>query len=241
MFLLFSPVFVWFCFAGRIFFPPDFFVKDVVETQISVAEIPGLQSFLKIGFESGEDLNHWQEHRFVGRTQYQIVTDENGGWILDALSQGTASGYIKSLKIKGEAKPRLSWEWRVQEFPSRDGDAMPVNKSEDDFSLRVYAIFQGALPWRRQVIQYVWDESIPEGYFQDSPHTGQVKMLVVESGRRDDAGWVREERDLTADYEKIFGKVPDCPLTAIGIMSDADNTQTRTHAQLKNLGIAWTA
>ena len=49
------------------------------------------------------------------------------------------------------------------------------------------------------------------------------------SGSRGLNQWLEYERDIRADYERAFGEPPGA-LVGIGIMTDSDNTRSRTQA-----------
>ena len=52
---------------------------------------------------------------------------------------------------------------------------------------------------------------------------------MVESGKGGLNQWLDDERDVRADHERVFGEVP-AALAGIAIMSDSDNTQSRSSA-----------
>jgi hypothetical protein len=56
-----------------------------------------------------------------------------------------------------------------------------------------------------------------------------VRKLVVESGTGRLDRWLEYERDIRADYLRVFGEEPGA-LIGIAIMTDSDNTQSRTRA-----------
>jgi Protein of unknown function (DUF3047) len=59
--------------------------------------------------------------------------------------------------------------------------------------------------------------------------TDRIRKLVAESGPRRLNQWLDYERDIRADFEKVFGEAPGA-LIGIGIMTDTDNTRSTTHA-----------
>ena len=54
-------------------------------------------------------------------------------------------------------------------------------------------------------------------------------MIVAESGRDRLGVWQEVMRNLYEDYRKAFGEEPGS-ITAIGIMTDTDNTGENVHA-----------
>ena len=54
-------------------------------------------------------------------------------------------------------------------------------------------------------------------------------MIVVESGTALVGRWVDEERDLYADYRRLFAAEPP-PIEGIAVMTDTDDTGERAVA-----------
>jgi hypothetical protein len=62
-----------------------------------------------------------------------------------------------------------------------------------------------------------------------NPRTERIRKLVVESGPHRLNQWLDYERDIRADYERVFGEKPGA-LRGIAIMSDSDNTKSHARA-----------
>lgn len=171
----------------------------------------------------------WKEHVFHSRTNYQVIGEE-----LRASSAGSSSMIYQEVNIAPKERPFLTWEWKAIEFPTNKTGNHLADKSNNDFIGRVYAIFKGKTPFHSNVIQYVWDDKFPEGSVDESPFMRNVKIMVVQNGKTGD--WVKETRDVISDYKKLFGHWPTT-LSAIAIMSDSDNTQTKSEILYRNLSI----
>lgn len=171
----------------------------------------------------------WKEHAFKHHTAYK-VENEN----LHASSMGTSSMLYQEVKIPVSERPILVWDWKAVQFPGNKQGKGLADKSDNDFAGRVYAIFKSQTPIA-DVIQYVWDDHFSEGKASDSPFLKNVRILVVQSGKSDE--WVSEKRDLLEDYRKLFGRNPRWPLSAIGVMSDSDNTKTQSEIYYRNLSL----
>ncbi|HET8865674.1 MAG TPA: DUF3047 domain-containing protein, partial [Gracilimonas sp.] len=64
---------------------------------------------------------------------------------------------------------------------------------------------------------------------------GNQKIVVVESGEDEMGKWIRFERNIVEDYERLFGdKAPKRPM-AILILSDADNTKSTAIADYDDI------
>ena len=180
----------------------------------------------------------WEEKIFKGKTVYQAVASDGGGY-LSAASRAASSGLYK--KIKYEVTPHLylAWDWKAAEFPKKERPGKLADRAQDDFAARVYVIFSGTPFFNSHVIEYLWDESLPKGTVASSPFSNGIKLFVIQSGRagNEGGGWVHEERNLYEDYTALFEAKPDRPMEAIAIMSDSDNTHSSSAAFFKNIEI----
>jgi len=74
-----------------------------------------------------------------------------------------------------------------------------------------------------RALDYVWASTVETSTVLPNPFTDWVQMTPVESGSTKVWMWVREQRDIQADYREAFGEDPP-PINGIAIMTDADNT-----------------
>lgn len=173
---------------------------------------------------------HWKEHIFKNPSNYQVEGD-----VLHASSAASSSMIYQEVNLDLSKRPILTWEWKAVQFPSNKRSKHLAQKSDNDFSGRVYVICKGKTPLAADVIQYVWDDRFPEGTIGDSPFLKNVKVLVVQNGPSND--WISEVRDVYADYRQLFGRRPPAHLSAVAVMSDSDNTKTRSEIYFRNLSI----
>ena len=180
------------------------------------------ESLLVDDFEG--DLGLWQVQTFVGRTQYELVSDGSSK-VLHATSSAAASGLIKQLEFDPNQYPRLQWRWKIEAVLA-SGDAR--TKEGDDYAARIYVIFPHWIKPLTCTINYIWANRLPKGEALPNSYFSRAMMLAVESGNQRAGEWILEERNLVEDYRRLFGEDP--PLAgAIAIMTDTDNTGE--HAQ----------
>ena len=96
--------------------------------------------------------------------------------------------------------PFLRWRWRALVFPEGSDER---KKSGNDSPLSVYVLL-GGWPIPRSV-KYTWSDTLPAGTVFDSPLSGKTKIIVLRSGRSMAGKWVPEERNVLADYRRLFG------------------------------------
>ena len=127
----------------------------------------------------------------------------------------------------------------------------------DDSAVKVCALYDlpiAAVPfWQRQKLRlarllsgealpaasvcYAWDAGLAAESAVVNPYTARVRTLVVRGQGSALEQWTSEQRDLRADFLRLFGdesaEVPR--LAAIAIGADADNTHARSLAYLSDL------
>lgn len=183
------------------------------------------------------------------------VEPADGETVLRVDAQGSYGNLLHPLP--GGAPPGpLTWRWRLDQ-------ANPLadlrRREADDNNLRVCALFDlplAQVPFvERQVLRlarartaaalpaatvcYVWDTRWPAGTVIDNPHSRRVRSLVLRHTASAPPGrWVDEQRDLAADFLRLFGdeaggQVP--ALVGIAVGADADNTGGHSAGRLARL------
>jgi len=179
------------------------------------------------------DPARWREVVLRGHTQYEAV-EVDGRRCLRAQSDGTASLLVSVVRFDPDESPWLSWEWRVDRLVERE---MLNRKEGADAAARIYVYFETrGLPWQKRSLDYVWSAALPKGTRLSSPFSPVAKLIVVESGAEALGQWQRVERHLGEDYRRCFGAAPP-DVVAIGVMSDSDNTGSRTLAHVDELRV----
>jgi len=165
-----------------------------------------------------------------------------------------ASGSYGNLVHPVSANPgahRLAWRWRV-DTPNLAADLR--RKDGDDSPLKVCVLFDlptGAVPFlERQVLRiarlrsgealpaasvcYVWDAHLAPGTVLDNAYTRRVRMIVLRGPEAPLHAWQTEQRDVWADFLRLFGDEADAPapLVGVAIAGDADNTEGHSVAHL---------
>jgi hypothetical protein len=150
----------------------------------------------------------------------------------------------------------LEWQWRVDRF---NAAADLAQRSTDDTSLKVCALFDLPIervpPLERELLLiarglsteplpaatvcYVWDPKLPAGAVVPNAYSARLRYVVLRGAGTAPGQWVREQRDLAADFLQAFGEesatVP--ALLGIAVGADADNTRGRSLAFLR--GLRW--
>jgi hypothetical protein len=191
--------------------------------------------------------SHWQHFPFPGKTPTTYrYTFEDGRGAVQSRSQSSSSMLRRDISLPARALGTVQFSWKVPELLKN----CDVGVSEvDDSPVRILLTFEGdrqkfsaknallselaqlllgePLPYATLV--YVWSNHHPLESVILSPRTDRVRSMVVESGGTHLNKWQDYERQIHADFEKAFGEAPGA-LLRVAIMTDSDNTQSKTAA-----------
>ena len=147
-------------------------------------------------------------------TSYEVVRDGDRA-VVKAVSQASASGLTKEVKIDPKEFPIVRWRWKVDNLLAKSDVS---RKDGDDYPARLYITFEydpekvsfgkklkykagqaifGDIPIG--ALNYIWETRTPVGTILDNAYTDFAKMVVVESGPQ--------------------------MINGVAIMSDTDNTK----------------
>ena len=207
---------------------------------------PEVPQQLPLSFNAKDKMG-WEAVVFPGKVRTAFRSQPRDGRdSVQAESKSSASMLRQRLRIAPEQLGRLSFDWQVENL--LDGADMTA-QGRDDSPARLVLAFGGDrqkfsprnamlnelaraltgedMPYA--TLMYVWSNEQPVGTVIVHPRTDRVRKIVVESGPMRLKQWLHYERDVRADFEKAFGEAPG-ELQALGIMTDSDNTQSRTRA-----------
>jgi hypothetical protein len=200
---------------------------------------------LRVGHFSGQSPDRsvpegWEQIRFgqnASSTHYDLVR-RGSTVVVRARSDNGASGLFTQQRVDLDKYPILEWRWKATDLPAR---ADVTADTTADAAARIYVTFDyddlGFLDrvklmlLRRaafseapaRALNYLWATRQEKEVPVTSPYTDQIRMLPVRSGTTRVGGWVRERRNVRADYQAVFGEDPPA-VNGIAIMTDADNT-----------------
>ncbi|MBI5855011.1 MAG: DUF3047 domain-containing protein, partial [Nitrospirae bacterium] len=172
------------------------------------------------------------------QTVYALVKDGDTV-VVKAVSQGSASGLTKEVKIDPKEYPIVRWRWKVENLLKKSDVG---RKDGDDYPARLYVTFEydaDKVSFGRKVkykagkvifgdipvgaLNYIWDTKAPVGDIVDNAYTDFAKLVVIRSGSAGVGTWVEQERNVYEDYKKAFDEEPGM-ISGVAIMSDTDNT-----------------
>ncbi len=203
----------------------------------SVLEV-GKFSIAPLGDTLPDGWKPWTFQNIPKHTVYSVVRDGERT-VVKAVSEVSASGMTREIRIDPKEYPIIQWEWKVTNVLEK-GDVS--RKEGDDYPARIYITFEydsgkvgliekakfealrllyGQYP--PTAINYIWESKSPIGTVVPNPFTDRVKMIVVGSGAENLNTWVGQQRNIYEDYKQAFGEEPPM-VSGVAIMTDTDNT-----------------
>lgn len=179
------------------------------------------QSEYKVSNFESEGLDNWNEKIFSGLTKYtpKLV---GGVHSIQAISNKSASGYVKNHRLDLTIYPFLNWCWRTD---TRLGQFDEKTQSGDDYSLRVYVINKGMF-WgvNSKWINYVWSSNNKKNDSWPNAFLPSAQMLVLRDGSDSLSKWYCEKRNVSEDFKNLHGDSIS-KIDVIAFMTDTDNTK----------------
>jgi len=218
-----------------------FFVRQNNRPHLKAASVSNLKCDIVKKFSFSEDnaLKEWDEKVFKNKVVYRIEKENDLSYVR-ALSDKASSAMYYTIRLDARnERPVMMWKWRVEKFPTKSMPESLEAVNEDDFAARVFVIFPAMFITNWKVLEYVWAESIPVGTTGTSQYSKNIKLIVLQKGLDKDKKWYAEERDICADYAKLFGHPPECNVGAIAFMTNTEHTLTSAEAMYADIEIGY--
>ena len=191
--------------------------------------------------------SRWQHLTFPGKTANQFAYLQVDGRRAMGVRSGSAVSMLRKIvSIDPEQLAGLRFSWKVpgliagadlglrekEDSPVRlvlafDGDRSRMSPRDHMLSELARTLTGEEMPYA--TLMYVWSNHHVPGTVLKSSRTERIRKLVLESGPDRLNRWLDYERDIRADFVAAFGEEPG-RLIAVGIMTDTDNTRSKTQA-----------
>lgn len=190
----------------------------------------------------------WQHWTLPGKTATAYRPVRYGGTrdAVEVQARSSASLLRRSLNLDLQDIGDIRFSWKV---PALMQGADMARRETEDAVVRIVLTFDGdrsrlsardrALselaqlmtgePLPYATLMYVWCPTRVSGSVILNPRTDRIRKLVVESGPARLNQWLDYERDIRADFQRVFGEEPG-RLLHVAIMSDGDNTGSEFQA-----------
>ncbi len=203
---------------------------------------------------SPADQVKWEPVLFPGKspTQYQMEI-VGSRTTLVARANSSVSMLRKPLRIEPSQLGSIRFSWLLSQLIA---NADMGDRSSDDSPVRLVLAFEGdrstfslknamlnelaltltgeEMPYA--TLMYVWCNIRPVESVMHNHRTDRIRKLVVESGGAGLQQWRDYERNIRADYEKVFGEAPGA-LVGIAVMTDSDNTKSTVLAHYGDISL----
>ena len=168
-----------------------------------------------------------------GKEKPYRIAEEDGNRYLEARDEGQSVILGKEIRWDLEEYPYISFRIRVLAIPE-GGD----ERYDDtvDSAAGLYVTYDkkmfGKIP---ESVKFVWSSTLPVGAATIREGIGRPWQVVIGSGEEGLGQWHTFTFDLRETYKKTFrGDPPDRPL-GIGILSDANSTNSRAWADYDDI------
>jgi hypothetical protein len=175
----------------------------------------------------------WDVTEFSGRDPAIELTRVDGRVALRLRSERNSFAVHRDLVLDVRQYSILTWSWKVTRLPN-GGDVREPGR--DDQAAQVYVVFPRwpAPRTASDVIGYVWDSRAPVGTTLRNPRAPNVRIIVLESGPGRLDTWLREQRNVAADYRALFGGEPP-RAGKVALMIDSNDTKSDAEALFGDL------
>lgn len=190
-------------------------------------------------FDDQNSLKEWEEKIFKNKVLYSVEKEGSLSYVKAQSENASSALYLKIDLNARRDRPFISWRWRVLTFPEKKLPESVEIKDEADFAARVYIIFPAKFFTNSKAIEYVWTEKLPVGTIGASPYLKNIKVMVLESGKSAEGEWKSEERDISEDYNTLFGRPPEYNVGAIAFLTNSDHTASQASALYDDIRLGY--
>ncbi len=172
----------------------------------------------------------WRQLKFGASTDYVIVGTATNTF-LQATANKSCSALMTEVKIEPKNRIIARWCWKIDHVPTNSTDHIARSF---DHTARVIIAFDTLIGPPRTV-NYLWANQEKIGAILPHPLSSRAQMLVLESGNERAGQWIAEERDVTADWHRMFGDKEMPAIVAVGVITDSENTGSQVKGCYRNL------
>lgn len=189
----------------------------------------------------------WNHLTFPGKSPTHFrYARKDGRDAVAVLAASSASMLRSRIRVEPADLGSVRFSWNVPELIA--GADMALREA-DDSPVRIVLVFEGdrskfsaadsmlselvrtvtgeELPYA--TLMYVWCNTCQKESVIVNPRTDRIRKLAVEAGTEHLGQWRSYQRNIRADFEKVFGEAPGT-LLGLAIMTDTDNTRSSARA-----------
>jgi hypothetical protein len=135
-------------------------------------------------------------------------------------SRSSSYSLERGVDVDTSQFPYLTWNWKVTDLP-RGGDLR--SNSTDDQAAQLIVAFSD-----RHILDYIWDSTAPKDTVQSASPVPFVHVFafVCRSGPADLNRWISETRNISDDFQRVFGHRPTQHVKGIRLQINSQHTGT---------------
>ncbi len=169
---------------------------------------------------------NWKLRVWRGEPDIKIL-NKDGEVYMRLRSQEASVSVYRNFKLDLRNFPTLKWRWKVTQLP-KNADARVVDR--DDQAAGIYVVFPRFPSMiNSRFLAYIWETSAPEGTVMRNRKNPMIHYIVVRSGKRKLNQWITEERNVLADYRKVFKQEPPM-VGGVALLIDTDDTRSQAES-----------
>ncbi len=195
--------------------PAQLLIMSLLCAACRGAEPPLFHEDFQTGLSS-----RWQKVVFSGET-FHSLRQEGTNSFLEARATNSASGLAVKIDSVKTAGTVLRWRWKIDHTPPGGSES---DIKTFDHTARLFVAFKTLIGPPRS-INYVWANETPVGQTFHHPSSHRSRFIVLETGNGQAGQWAQEERDLAADWQRLFGDEAPA-IVGLGLMTDSDGTKS---------------
>ena len=194
------------------------FSAAIVILALSLARVAAETVLFAADFSRGVS-NGWNNVSFLKKlTDYTVMRDGTNLFVR-GLADNSSSALTMKLNLAPPAKLKLRWRWRIGSVNTNGSER---DLSKFDHAARLVVAFDTLIGSPR-TLNYTWGDVEPAGAVLEHPKSGRAQIFVLESGNQKAGRWIFEERDVTADWKRVFPDKQMPKIVGIGVMTDSDS------------------
>tara|TARA_B100000029_G_scaffold239954_1_gene237131 strand:+ start:2687 stop:3337 length:651 start_codon:yes stop_codon:yes gene_type:complete len=165
------------------------------------------------------------------KTDYSIGKNENGNF-LKAVSNNSASGLGKEIKIDLKKTPYLNITWKVEKDLNGIDEK---SKKGHDYAARVFVVKKtGVTPLSNRAMNYVFSSNEDVNTFHPSPFTKKSIDYVLSTTKDYLNEWVTVKVNVKKHFKRFHNLELD-EINGVAIMADTDNSKLSSISYYQNI------
>ena len=199
-------------------------IHPLLILQDSTLSIPLLKK------NSSEIDSEWESRVHAGQSKISVhKTYLRSGVKMDC--DNASFSIQKPLNFNLNKTPLIQWEWIAYSL-SENGDLRDNNRN--DQVVQILFLFERGV-FGYKALSYVWDSNAPVGFVAIEKwnfllYRIDVKVIVVDSGKKNLNHWVKHERNIINDYKTLYNESPK-KLVGVRLQTNCQHTTSTSSGE----------